>query len=74
MVSYEGQDDTMMVQSHPCFGCGETGAASLHSSSTSTVPCCNADSNDDSLKIAWRYKNLHLPVEFCPMFLSIISS
>jgi len=70
VVSYEGSDDIVVKQSsQPGVGCGDAGVGCLHNSSTSTVPCCAGDGNDDSLKIAWRYKNLHLPVEFCLIFL-----
>jgi len=69
VVSYEGHDDTAISHtSQPVVGCRETSDTCLHSSSTSTVPCCGDGSNDDTLRIAWRYKNLHLPVEFSDNF------
>jgi len=64
MVSYEASDHSRQT-SQRGVDCGETNIGCLHSSSPSTVPCCVGDGNDDTLKIAWRYKNLHLPVEFC---------
>ena len=64
MVSYEGSDDAVIrqtSQSDAC--CAESSADCRHS----TAPCCAGDGthDDDTLKIAWRYKNLHLPVQLC---------
>ena len=70
MVSYEGSVSTAMTKSsQPADGCVETSVGCPHGSSTSSVSCCGDDAGDDSLKIAWRYKNLHLPVEFSFTFL-----
>ena len=65
-MSYESRDNMAVRRtSQPGVGCHESSDTCFHASDTSTVPCCSGDSNDDALKIAWRYKNLHLPVEFC---------
>jgi len=74
VVSYKSLDNTAVRQtSQSGVGCHETSDRCLHASGTSTVPCCGGDSNDDTLKIAWRYKNLHLPVEFSDNFFSVFS-
>jgi len=73
VVSYEGSNNTVERQAgQPDVGCGETSVDCLHSSSTSSVPCCAGDGSDHSLKIAWRYKNLHLPVEFCLIIFTVM--
>lgn len=69
-MSYEGSDHTTQT-CQPGVNCDETSVGCLNSSSTSTVPCCVGDGNDDTLKIAWRYKNLQLPVEFFDNFYSV---
>ena len=60
-MSCDVSDDTAEA-SQPVVDCAETDVGCIHSSNTSTLPCCAGDGNNDTLKIAWRYKNLHLPV------------
>lgn len=63
MKSYERSDDTMSKQaSHPAASGAETSDGCRQCSNT--APCCAGDGCDDTLKIAWRYKNLHLPVDY----------
>ena len=64
-MAYEGCDSDTVVDetSQPAVSCIETGVDCQHN--VSPVPCCAGDGHgrDDALRIAWRYKNLHLPVE-----------
>jgi len=63
-VAYEGydSDDVVDETSQSAVDCIET-SANCQPGASSVVPCCAGDGHDDALRIAWRYKNLHLPVE-----------
>jgi len=59
-VSCEANDGDSVVDG-PDDGCGQCGDSNAICSST--VSCCASNDRDDALRIAWRYKNLHMPVD-----------
>jgi len=72
VVSYDEDSDHTTQTSQPGVDCTETDVGCMHSFNASTVPCCAGEGSDDTLKIAWRYKNLHLPVIFCLIIFTLL--